>query len=258
MAHRHAAPLGAPCWIDLFTTDPAQAEQFYGALFGWTAEHAGEEYGGYVNFHHGDRLVAGCMRNDGSAAMPDMWSVYLATADAEATATAVAEHGGAVTVPPMQVMEQGTMAVFADPGHGAIGAWQPDTHQGFGVLAEPGAPGWFELHTRDYGPTVQFYRDVFGWDTHVASDTDDFRYTTLGQGEGQLAGIMDVSGFPAEHFPVGWSVYFVVDDTDATVAQALQLGGTSVRAADDSPFGRLAELTDTTGAHFKVVQNQAG
>ena len=112
------------------------------------------------------------------------------------------------------------------------------------MLAEPGAPGWFELHTRDYAATVQFYRDVFGWDTHVASDTDQFRYTTLGEGEGQLAGIMDVSDFPAEQFPAGWSIYFVVDDTDAAVAQAVELGGTIVQPAEDTPFGRLGTIAD--------------
>ena len=251
------APLGAPSWIELFSTDTAQAESFYGQLFGWTAENLGPDYGGYLNFSKEGRMVAGAMSNDGSAGAPDAWSIYLATADVAATAQAVEAHGGSVVVPAMQVMDKGSLAVFTDVGGADIGAWQADTHRGFGVLAEPGAPGWFELHTRDYAATVAFYRDVFGWDTHVASDTDDFRYTTLGTGEEQRAGIMDVSDFPAEQFPVGWSVYFVVEDTDATVAQVRQLGGTSVRAAEDSPFGRLAELTDITGARFKVVQNLA-
>ena len=59
-----------------------------------------------------------------------------------------------------------------------------------GVLAEPGAPAWFELHTRDYDTSVQFYKDVFGWDAKTMSDTPDFRYTTLGEGDnaGHLVG----------------------------------------------------------------------
>ncbi len=223
---------GAPCWVDLFSSDTDKAEEFYGQLFGWTAESAGEEYGGYINFAKDGQLVAGCMRSDGTAGMPDQWSVYLATTDAEATAEAVQAHGGSVVVAPMQVMDKGTMAMF-----------------------EPGAPGWFELHTRDYAKTVQFYRDAFGWDTHVASDTDDFRYTTLGEGENQQAGIMDIAGFPAEEFPVGWSIYFVAHDADATIAKAVELGGAVVRPAEDSPFGRLATLSDPTGAQFKIVAN---
>ena len=46
-------PIGAPCWIDLFTSDPDRAVAFYGELFGWTAASAGEEYGGYINFSQG-------------------------------------------------------------------------------------------------------------------------------------------------------------------------------------------------------------
>ena len=39
MPARDSAPAGAPCWIDLFSSDPDRAEEFYGEIFGWTAEH---------------------------------------------------------------------------------------------------------------------------------------------------------------------------------------------------------------------------
>jgi len=96
MPYRDSAPHGAPSWIELFSADTDKAEAFYGQLFGWTAEHAGEEYGGYINFHKDGRMVAGCMRNDGTSGMQDAWSVYLAVSDAAATAQAVSTHGGAV------------------------------------------------------------------------------------------------------------------------------------------------------------------
>lgn len=243
---------GAPCWVDLFTSDPAGAEAFYGQLFGWTAEHSGPEYGGYVNFAKGGHAVAGAMANEPASGMPDVWTVYLATGDIEATARAVDAHGGSVVVPPMQVMDMGSMAVFADVASVGIAAWQPGSHTGFGLLAVAGAPAWFELHTRDYAASVRFYQDVFGWDAHVASDAEDFRYTTLGQGDAQQAGIMDVSALPAEQFPSRWSVYFAADDADATAAQAVALGGSVVAAPQDSPFGRLATLADPTGATFKI------
>ena len=49
MPARQAAPLGAPIWIDLSTSDVDRAKQFYGSVFGWSFEDAGPEYGGYVN-----------------------------------------------------------------------------------------------------------------------------------------------------------------------------------------------------------------
>ena len=253
-----AAPLGTPCWIDLFSSDTDAIRAFYGELFGWTSDAAGEEFGGYINFARNGVPVAGCMKNDGTAGMPDTWTIYLATADAAATVESAAAHGGQVHMPAMQVMDLGSMAMVADPGGAAIGMWQPGVHKGFGILAEDGAPGYFELLTRDYAASVAFYQDVFGWDTHVVSDTDDFRYTGLSGSEQQLAGVMDASGFLPEGVPSHWSVYFGADDTDVAVAKAVSLGGSVVMAAEDTPYGRLATLADPTGALFKLVGRTAG
>ncbi|MGH9113536.1 MAG: VOC family protein [Acidimicrobiales bacterium] len=254
MPTRDSAPVGAPCWIELFTSDVDKGRAFYGELFGWTSDDPDEALGGYFNFHKDGVRVAGGMGNDGQSGTPDVWSVYLATDDIKATADATKDHGGHIVVEPMQVMELGSMAVMTDAGGAAIGAWQPGTHKGFGIHGEPGTPSWFELHTRDYDASVAFYRDVFGWDTHVAGDTPEFRYTTLGEGEGQLAGIMDAAAFLPEGAPAHWSVYFGVDDADATVAKAVELGGAVVDPPVDTPYGRLATLTDPTGTRFKLVQ----
>ena len=43
---------------------------------------------------------------------------------------------------------------------------------------------------------LDFYRSAFGWETHAVSDSPEFRYTTLGEGENQLAGVMDATNFP--------------------------------------------------------------
>jgi predicted enzyme related to lactoylglutathione lyase len=240
--------------VDLFTSDPDKSRAFYGELFGWTSESAGEEYGGYINFSKDGVMVAGAMRNDGSTGSPDLWSVYLASKDAAATVDAAAAHGGQVELPAMPVMELGTMAFVVDPGQGRIGVWQPGLHQGFGIVAEPGAPAWFELHTTAYDASLEFYRDVFGWDTHTVSDAPDFRYTTLGEGEGQLAGIMDASAFMPAGAPATWSVYFGTDNADAALAKIVAMGGSVVDAAEDTPYGRLATATDPTGARFKLRQ----
>ncbi len=253
MPARDSAPIGAPCWIDLMTSDTGRSREFYGQLFGWTAEEPNEQFGGYFNFTTDGVRVAGCMASQPGEGVPDVWSVYLATDDARKTVEAAAANGGQVHVAAMDVGDLGTMAVLADPGGAAIGVWQPGTHQGFGLLGEPGTPAWFELHTRDYTTAVDFYRDVFRWETHVAGDTPEFRYTTLGQGDGQLAGIMDASGFLADGVPAHWSVYFGVEDTDAALAKIVELGGSIVLAAEDTPYGRLATAADLNGATFKLV-----
>lgn len=253
MPTRDEAPVGAPCWIELFSSDTDRSRAFYGEILGWSSESSGPEYGGYINFSKGGARVAGCMANDGQTGVPDAWTIYLATDDAKATCDTAAAEGGTVIVPAMDVMDLGVMAVLADVGGATIGAWQPGTHKGFGVYGEVGTAGWFELHARDFDASVAFYRDVFKWDAHVASDTDELRYTTLGEGDGQLAGIMDAGAFLPEGAPAAWWVYFAVADTDATLRQVEQLGGAIVEPAVDTPYGRLAQASDPTGARFRLM-----
>jgi predicted enzyme related to lactoylglutathione lyase len=252
---RDTAPTGAPCWIELFATDTDRARAFYRDLFGWTSEAAGPEYGGYINFATTDGVrVAGCMANDGANGTPDGWSVYLATDDATKTVERAEANGGTTIVPAMEVMDLGSMAVVIDAGGAAIGAWQPGTHTGFGVIDEPGAPSWFELHTREYTTAVAFYRDVFDWDARTMSDTYDFRYTTLGEGDDALAGIMDRGGDLPEGVPSHWSIYFHVADCDAAAAKVSELGGTLDSPPSDTPYGRIAEVRDAGGVAFRLRQ----
>jgi predicted enzyme related to lactoylglutathione lyase len=256
MPLRDIAPTGAPCWIDLFTSDPDAAQSFYGQLFGWKAETAGEEYGGYINFSKDGVAVAGGMRNDGSSGMPDAWSVYLATDDAQKLTEAVTSRGGTVVAPPMAVADLGTMLVLGAPDGATVGAWQPGSFTGLGVLGEPGTPAWFELHTRDHAAAVAFYREAFGWEVEVTGDTDEFRYVVLASGGSQYAGIMDATAFLPEGTPAQWWVYLGAADVDATVAKAVELGGTVLQAAEDTPYGRLAALADPNGAGFRVVSTR--
>ena len=170
------------------------------------------------------------------------------TDDIQGISDAAGSHGGAVEMPPMEVAENGSFAMIKDAGGSVVGAWQPNEVKGFEVTREPGTPSWFELHTGAYDAAVSFYREVFGWDTHVMSDADEFRYTTFGKDEDALAGIM--------HDPdeaSGWNVYFEVTDVDASLAEVTELGGTIVEPAQDTPYGRLARVKDPTGTAFRLV-----
>lgn len=257
MPTRDQAPTGAPCWIDLFSSDPDRAVEFYGELFGWTQiEPEGDDFGGYFNFTKDGVLVAGCMRNDGSQGSPDGWNVHLAVDDAQATVEAVAASGGTVVFGPDAIPQGlGTMAGAIDPGGAFVGIWQPGSHKGFGVLTEDGAPAWFELHTRNYDAAVGFYKGAFGWDARTMSDTPEFRYTTLGEGEGALAGIMDSTQYLPAETPAHWAVYFQVDDTDKALLRIDELGGRTIEPGHDTPYGRLGIAADPTGALFRLMAN---
>lgn len=253
MPNRDVSPIGAPCWVDLMTNDTEVARAFYAGLFGWTAQEASEEFGGYFMFTKNDQPVAGAMPDMSGGAAPPCWNVYLKVADAATTLTRVVEHGGQEMVPAMQVGDLGTMAIVGDPGGAVIGIWSPIEFQGFALVNEVGAPVWFELHTRDYDRGVAFYRDVFDWETDVMSDDPNFRYTTS-MHEGQsVAGVLDAVGHMGDDARSYWVPYFGVADTDAAVAAASELGGTILRAAEDTPYGRLATIADPSGATFCIM-----
>ncbi len=122
------------------------------------------------------------------------------------------------------------------PGR-SIGVWQPAEMKGYELAAEPGAPAWHELHTKDYATAVKFYQDVFGWDTDVMSDTPEFRYTTLGAGDAAKAGIMDASAYLPAEVPSNWQVYFAVEDAEASIEKAVSMGAKVIDGPDDTPFG---------------------
>ena len=245
---------GAPCWIDLNTSDTAAARDFYTGVFGWTAGEASEEFGGYFMFDHEGSPVAGCM-----PAMPgapaNIWSVYLSVTDAVKTLEAAAASGGQVVVPTMPVADLGTMGMMIDPGGSAIGLWQPDQFPGIVNRDNAGLPSWFELHTTDYAGALAFYRDVFGWTIQTLADTPDMKYSALSHGGEGLAGIFDASGAP-DASP-GWSVYIWVDDADATAAQVTELGGSVLEQPVDTPYGRLATAADPNGAVIKLMAANA-
>jgi uncharacterized protein len=253
MPTRDTAPAGAPCWVDLMTSDTAHSRDFYTKVLGWTAEDPAPEFGGYFNFQKDGARVAGCMASQPGQGPSDMWSVYLASDDAAKTVEMAVANGGQVVAPPMAVGDLGTMAMVLDPAGVGIGVWQPATFPGFTVYGESGTPSWFELMTPDYEGSLAFYRDVFGWETQVVSDTPGMRYSALVYDGDWLAGVMDASGDLPPGTPHGWSVYFGVDDTDAALARTTQLGGSIVVPAQDSEYGRTARATDANGARFQLV-----
>jgi predicted enzyme related to lactoylglutathione lyase len=242
MVTRDSAPIGSPCWTDLWTSDVEGSRTFYSQLFGWEAQEPSPEFGGYFMFTRAGVPVAGAMGDMGEMSANDTWTIYLTTDDIAKTTAAAQAEGGNIANPAMAVADLGIQAVFTDPTGAHLGMWEPGTFPGFTVISESNAPSWFELHTR--------------WDTTSVGDSDEFRYTTMRDPAGgeDLAGIMDASAFLPEGVPAHWSVYWQVDEADAAVDKVKALGGTVVTDPQDTPYGRLATVTDQAGAVFKLRQ----
>ena len=243
---------GTPCWVDLGVPDIAKASAFYAALFGWEAQPGPPEAGGYTVCRKDGRQVAGIGPNMGPAGSPSAWTTYLAADDAAETAAKIKTAGGQIVMGPMDVMDQGRMAIAADPAGATFGLWQARAHTGVQLANEPGSLSWNENLSRDLDRNKSFYHEVFGYEYGDIGDAG-FRYSTLKIDGTEVGGIGELdSGFPAE-VPAHWSVYFAVEDTDAAVASVDALGGATLRPAWDTPYGRMAMVADNHGASFSLI-----
>ena len=111
MAERTSYEPGTPSWVDLTTPDLEASLRFYGGLFGWEFEDAGEEAGHYHQALLRGKRVAGIGPNPPGSPATTFWSTYFSGSDVDAHAKAVAEAGGQVSFGPTDVMDQGRMLV---------------------------------------------------------------------------------------------------------------------------------------------------
>jgi predicted enzyme related to lactoylglutathione lyase len=248
---------GAPSWIDLGSRDTDAAAGFYKALFGWEFQSAGPDSGGYGMFQLDGRTVAALGPLQEESATP-AWTVYFETADADTTAQAVEQAGGAVRFAPMDVFDQGRLAGFTDPTGARFAVWQPRANRGLDHVGD-GALCWTELYTPDAEKARDFYQKVFAWDTegmplpdgagtyHVVSRSGGGR-------EGSHGGILQLGPDQLPDGTAYWQPYFAVADCDGAVATATGKGATVLMPATDMQgIGRIALLRDPEGAFFAVL-----
>jgi predicted enzyme related to lactoylglutathione lyase len=251
---------GTPCWVDLMSPDIDASKAFYTSVFGWDAVDEFDPEGSriYVSFKLDDKTVAGLGgQPPGMENMPPMWNTYIATEDCEATAAKVTEAGGAVIMPPMQVMEAGSMAIFADPTGAAFSAWQAGDHYGAQVGNEPNTYSWNELMSRQLDSAKAFYSQVFGWEYDVQDMGPMGEYNVIAGGaENQgLGGLMAMPPDVPEEVPNHWAVYFMVADINDTVAKVEAGGGQVVNGPFPIPgVGQTAVVHDPAGGNFQLLQ----
>jgi uncharacterized protein len=243
---------GTPSWVDHAAKDLAGSNSFYSGLFGWEADDQGEDMGHYILMRKDGKTVAGNMGMM-MEGQPSAWTCYVSVEDADATVNSAKKAGATVLVEPMDVVDIGRMAVFADPTGAAIGIWQPKTFMGAELANEAGSFAWNELNTRDLPAAKAFYTDVFGW-TPNELDMEGMQYTEWKLGEKSVAGMMAMPDMVPAEVPAHWLVYFGTEDADATVAKASELGATTLVPPTDIPPGRFSVLMDPEGAAFAVIK----
>ncbi|MDH6676965.1 putative enzyme related to lactoylglutathione lyase [Rhodococcus sp. LBL1] len=250
---------GTPSWVDLQTPDQAAAKTFYTTLFGWSYDDLPMMEGAIYSVAtvRGERVAALAPMPAGSSTADDVsrWNTFLAVDDVDATAAKVAPAGGDLLLPAFDVGEYGRMALVADPTGAEVGLWQARNHIGATLVNETGTLIWNELVTDRPESALAFYRAVVGLGSAAMPIPGVGDYTVL-QVDGD--GVGGCVPPPRPDVPNHWHVYFCVEDADATVAQAVEAGGTVLADPFDMPtVGRMAVLSDPQGAVFSVMQPES-
>ncbi|MEV7416432.1 VOC family protein [Streptomyces sp. NPDC089919] len=250
---------GSPNWIDLGSPDTGATAGFYQQVFGWEFVSAGPEAGGYGFFQLGGQTVGavGPLTEEGASSA---WTVYFQSDDADATAAAVTKAGGTVRAEVMDVMGEGRLAQFTDPGGAGFAVWEPGRTKGLGRTSEEGTLLWVELMAADPLASIGFYNGLFGW-RHQDMPTPGMTYRVLSTADGDIqdasfGGVAPTDVAPAQApMPAQWIPYFMVSDTDETVRRAEAAGGSVVMPAMDlDGVGRMAWLADGHAAAFAVLK----
>jgi predicted enzyme related to lactoylglutathione lyase len=241
-------PAGTPCWVDISVDDVPKAIAFYSELFGWDVQVGPPESGGYALAHLSGRLVAGISPKMGDPSAPSAWTTYLASDDVDATAEKIKAADGQLPMGPMDVMEEGRMALAFDKVGALFGVWESGRTKGVAVANEPGSLTWNEHLSGDFEGSKAFYQAVFGYEYDDMS-SEDFNYAAIKVAGNVVGGI----GSVPDGRPQGWGTYFAVADTDAAVAKVTDLGGSLIQPPWDTPFGRIAIVADNDNAMFAVI-----
>lgn len=249
---------GTFAWVDLRTTDLADAKRFYAELFGWrytdqdtgggriytVASLDGDPVAGLKPLAEGIRILG---------ASP-FWLNYVAVADADAAAARTRELGGTVHAEPFDRGAQ-RLTVITDPTGGTLCLWRSPEGAGACRVNDPGCLSWNELSTND-GPTaIRFYSGLFGWRIEPGGAAAGKPTSwTIGHDEatqGRIGGMRDSAGTPSY-----WMPCFTGASLDESSARASSAGGRLLGEPFDVRDGRIAVLRDPQGAEFGIFEGQ--
>src|SRR5438270_11492804 len=176
MGERTKYTPGTFSWTDLTTTDQAAAKQFYGELFGWSAEDNPVGDGVYYSMMslgaHQVAAISPQPQQQRDAGVPPAWNSYITVESADRTLERARQLGAMVHADAFDVMDVGRMGVVQDPQGAFFLVWQPKSRIGASLVNAPGALSWNELATPDVEASSRFYSELFGWTLEPVAGSD--------------------------------------------------------------------------------------
>jgi uncharacterized protein len=121
---------------------------------------------------------------------------------------------------------------------------------------QPGTFCWTDLTTTDQDAAKSFYSALFGWQAEDMPIDEGMSYSMMRLDGRDVAAISPQPPQQREAgVPALWNSYISVQDADATVQRAKELGGTAhADAFDVMQAGRMGVIQDPQGAFFLAWQ----
>ncbi|MFI8962983.1 VOC family protein [Streptomyces sp. NPDC053493] len=254
---------GAPCWLSLAARDLGAAEEFYGAVLGWTFRHGPLGHGFSVG-ERGGVPVAGIGEVALRMGVPVAWTAYFAVPDADAAVARIRERGGTVGVGPVAFPPRGRAALATDLEGAAFGVWEGRISSRWRI-GERHAPAWLELHTRNAFDAAVFYGGVLEWldaagRFEVAYEDEQVVLRHGGEAIARLnSGPVDAASAQPQLRP-RWLVHFRVPDLERATEAVLAHGGSLVPEADGwtASTSRRTTVRDPQGGLFTLDESDDG
>jgi predicted enzyme related to lactoylglutathione lyase len=248
---------GTFCWVELATSDSEAAKTFYTQLFGWTYEDLPMGPGMVYTMLKLDGKNVGAlykqMEEQASQGVPPNWLSYVSVTNADESTAKAKDLGATILKDAFDVMTVGRMSVVQDPTGAVFALWQAGESKGADIYNVPNSLCWNELMTTDTAKDKEFYTNLFGWGANT-QNFGDFEYTMFQNGERGAGGMLQITPEMGP-IPPNWLAYFAVDDCDAKVQKATELGAKVMKPAADIPgIGRFAILIDPQGAGFALIK----
>ncbi|MFV0390202.1 MAG: VOC family protein [Pyrinomonadaceae bacterium] len=127
-----------------------------------------------------------------------------------------------------------------------------ESNEGFS-MPKHGEVCWTELATSNVDTCKSFYSDLFGWN-YQGGTVPEMAYHEISLNGGEVFGGMYTLTAEMANTPPHWMPYVAVDDIDAALQKAEDLGGTIIMPGTDIPqTGRFGVIADPTGAVIAMI-----
>ena len=159
--------------------------QFYSDLFGWDVQVQGPEMGNYgvVMWTEGG-IGGGIMETTEDMPVRNYVTFYIQVDDLQSALNKISEKGGSTVMPPMEVApEVGSVAMFMDPAHNAIGLYSMPASMNGDMPPKSDAPPvvHFELGGSDAAALEDFYSGLFDWQINAVDMGGGMTYRMVEQ-----------------------------------------------------------------------------